>query len=264
MDAPCPAAFSRRWFLKAGSLALCAAALPAQVMAQAESYYLANRTRLLDEFSGIIQGVRAALAPHSDRTEAVAKAAEEAYAALLPTLPELGGDANRNTEYLLDAACLAALHQGMRASGFSAADSGRLFYDLCVAQLRQTPPDALASAGAYFFSQEGFDEMARWAQWTQLRTHPGDWVARVWRGTDGSFDIACEYQECGAVKLFASLGLADVAPYFCINDFPRSRLEGTGLVRTGTLAMGRPVCDFRYAKGRTVTQDWDTEVHKLS
>lgn len=51
----------------------------------------------------------------------------------------------------------------------------------------------------------------------------------------------------------------DVAPYFCLNDFPRSRAEGTGLVRTGTIAQGAALCDFRYKLGREVTQGLETE-----
>ncbi len=37
----------------------------------------------------------------------------------------------------------------------------------------------------------------------------------------------------------------------------------TGLVRTKTLAMGDGVCDFRFKKGRTITQDWASEVPRI-
>ncbi len=48
-----------------------------------------------------------------------------------------------------------------------------------------------------------------------------------------------------------------------MNDFRRSAAYGTGLERKGTLAMGYPRCDFRYKKGRPVTQGWQSERAKI-
>ena len=72
--------------------------------------------------------------------------------------------------------------------------------------------------------------------------------------------LATHANEC----LDLSQGAAEVAPYFCLNDFILSRAEGTGLSRAHTLAQGHDRCDFRYKKGREVTQDWDTETPKFA
>ena len=48
--------------------------------------------------------------------------------------------------------------------------------------------------------------------------------------------------------------MEDIAPYFCMNDFIKSKAYGTGLSRTTTIAEGYPICDFRYKEGREVTQ----------
>ena len=89
-------------------------------------------------------------------------------------------------------------------------------------------------------------------------------MGRFLPGDGKTFDAGYDYTECGAVKYFKAQGVAEVAPYFCLNDFLASRAQGTGLVRKGTLAQGDPLCDFRYKRDRPVTQDWDTEVPRFS
>lgn len=81
--------------------------------------------------------------------------------------------------------------------------------------------------------------------WTGCRRFFGD-------GRD--FDIGVDYTECGLMKYFAAQGMPELAPYPCRVDFPTARAEGTGLVRSTTLASGGKVCDFRYKQGRSVTQ----------
>ena len=268
---------SRRQFLQAGCLAgclaVCGAAIPWPASASARNYYAANRARLLADFKGVCDGVRQYIAAAYPGLPAPVVAADAlaAFESMLPGMTDLGGDANRNQVYLTQAGWLAAIHAAMKSHGRAAADSGRLFYDLNAMDIANTPGPDLKARGEAFFSRESRDSLVAWAQWTELRTYPGDWVARAYVG-DGSrpdlvpdlgYDLGYDMLECGAVKLFKAQGMMDVAPYFCLNDFPRSRAEGTGLVRTGTIAQGAALCDFRHKKGRDVTQGWETEASRF-
>jgi len=254
--------FPRRTFLRTGCLALCGCLLPWPGRAAGPAnYYASNRDRLLAEFAGVSQGMEQMTAGRIGKDQAgrAAKDALDAFAAMLPSMPEIGGESNRNQIFLMQAGWLASMHASLRPRGFTGADTGRLLYDMAGGGLAETPKDVLAKQGEAFFSREGRASLEKWAEWSQRRTYPGDWVGRVLVGDGSDFDLGYDMLECGAVKLFAAQAMMDVAPYFCMNDFPRSRAEGTGLVRSGNLAEGKALCDFRYKAGRPVTQDWDTE-----
>ena len=102
-----------------------------------------------------------------------------------------------------------------------------------------------------------------WALWTQKREHTANWVAEFVEGQGADFDYGCNYTECAMVKYVTSQKVPELAPYICLADFPSSRAYDSGLVRTKTIATGDGVCDFRYKKGRPVTQDWATETRKI-
>lgn len=64
------------------------------------------------------------------------------------------------------------------------------------------------------------------------------------KGQDFDFGLDCE--ECGVLKFFGAQGAKEFTPYVCLFDYVQSRLAGTGLVRTMTLAQGAEKCDFRF------------------
>ncbi len=110
------------------------------------------------------------------------------------------------------------------------------------------------------FTRESLDKMKIWAEWTQKREFPANWVADFIPGDGKEFDYGYDYEECGAVKYFSAQRVPELAPYFCLNDFPNSAVFGSGLRRKRTIAQGAGICDFRYKKGRAVIQDWETEM----
>lgn len=252
---------SRRFVLKAGVLGVCSCLLPWRVFA-AESYYQANRAQILSDFANVCAGAEKWLAPRtSGRTaKAITADAKRRFERLLPGMPDIGGQDNRNQPFLVMAGWLTALYQAMREKGRSAADAGRLLYDLNAADWAALPRQRARTMGKALFSRRYLTALKKWAADSQKRRYPGDWVVRVVPGDGKTFDVGYDYTACGAVTYFRAQGVAEVAPYFCLNDFLASKAEGTGLVRTGTIAQGAALCDFRYKRGRPVTQDWDTEV----
>jgi len=223
------------------------------------------KDQLMAEFRGACGGVEAMLtATHSQAVgRAVAQDALARFERQITSMPWLGGTANPNQIYLVYAAWLTAIAGAMKQRGMAAREAGRLFFDLYAEDLRSTDPTKLRAEGAAFFSAAGRAALLDWAAWTRKRTYPGDWVATV-RLDGPDYDIAVDYTECGALKYFQAHDMADVAPYFCLTDFSRSRAVGTGLARTGTLAMGRDRCDFRYKRGRAVFQNWESETPRFS
>ena len=182
---------------------------------------------------------------------------------MLPNLPEVGGEYNPDTPYIPIAAWYAALYDPMRSAGKSAKDVGKLIYDLNVMSLSQLPAAQALAEKERFFSETGRSDLHSWTVWTIRRDYPGGWVADFIPGDGKDFDFGIDYRECGVVKYFQSLGMPELAPYFCLNDFPRSKTLGTGLVRTKTIANGDGLCNFRYKQDRPVLQSWSTEIASI-
>jgi len=274
---------SRRFLLRAGMVGLCACFVPWPADAKSKAsgsaavaatppppaapvgYYAENKAKFLADFKGVCAGAEKWMAARV--AEPVAKAASNdalrRFEMLLPSLPDLGGASNRNQPFITMAGWLAALTQAMREKGLAAKDAGRLLYDLYAADWAAIPPQRAQAMGAALFSPASQAALKEWAELSQKRLLPGDWVGKFLPGDGKSFDLGYDYTECGAVKYFKAQGVAEVAPYFCLNDFLASRAQGTGLARQHTLAQGDAVCDFRYKQGRAVTQDWNTETPRF-
>ena len=255
---------SRRRFLVLGLGCACGCLLPAPLLAASKTpknYYAENRDRLLAAFADTCTGARALMADRLGARGAADACAEARvlFARLLSGMPDVGGAANRNQPFIEAAGQLTTLHLVLSRRGFSGRDTGRLYYDLNAQSLAQAPAEQLQARGAALFSAANRAALAAWAEQTQKRRYPGDWVATFVPGNGAAFDLGYDYTECGALKYFRDNGAEDVAPYFCINDFLSSKAMGTGLFRKGTLASGADRCDFRYKQGGPVTQDWDTE-----
>ena len=255
---------TRRSVLRAGLVGACACLFPWRALAAATpnpNFYVANHDKLLADFKGVCAGAEHWLAARTAEptAKAITADAQRRYDRLLPGMPDIGGSANRNQPFLVMAGWLTALTQAMGEKGMPAQNAGRLLYDLDAADWAAVPPQRAQAMGAALFSPTYFQTLEAWAAESQKRQYPGDWVGKAIRGDGKTFDLGYDYTECGVVKYFRSQGVAEVAPYFCLNDFLASRAQGTGLSRKHTLAQGDKLCDFRYKRNRPVTQNWDTE-----
>ncbi|MCX5888878.1 MAG: L-2-amino-thiazoline-4-carboxylic acid hydrolase [Deltaproteobacteria bacterium] len=231
-----------------------------------KNYYLAHREDLLKAFHETNNGAWQYLAARDGEklAHAVTREAASRFSSLLPRLPDVGGEQNIDTPYLPIAAWYLAYYQPMQAYGKTAADVGRMIYDLNETGLTRYPKAQALTEGARWFTRSNLENMQKWAAWTQKWEYPANWEATLIQGDGKDFDFGYDYQECAVVKYLQSQRASELAPYVCLNDFLKSRAFGTGLRRSKTLAQGDAVCNFRYKKGRQVTQDWDTEVPKFS
>jgi hypothetical protein len=252
--------------LGGGCLAL-RALFPSLVLAQGggQPYYTDPARGFLGQFEQVCQGAKQMLAPRLGEGKAAlgARKSLESFTAQLAHLPEVGGKRNPDSEFIVVAAWYAALGEGLLPLGLSAEDIGRLVCDMYAGEFQSGDPQKALAEGKARFTRESMAQGLAWAAWTRQRDYPGNWVAAFYVGDGQDFDFGYDYSECGVVKYLRSRGLPQLAPYVCLNDFIKSRAQGTGLQRTTTLALGYDRCDFRYKEGREVTQGWDSEAPKV-
>jgi hypothetical protein len=229
------------------------------------NFYVKNKVKLMDYFQQVNQGCQFYLTSRYNPEVArqVTTQAPRVLERLLPDLPDIGGEKNMMTPFLVYAAWYVAFFRAMKSQGLTAEDTGRMMYDLTVMKLGTESRQEAQKQGAELFKPQYLDKMRKWCAWSQKRTYPADWVGRFIDGRGADFDYGLDFSQCGAVLFFEKQKTLEVAPYFCLIDFPRSAHLGTGLVRTKTIALGQGVCDFRYKKGRPVKQTWETEVPKI-
>jgi hypothetical protein len=93
---------------------------------------------------------------------------------LLPRLPDVGGEQNIDLPYIPIAAWYLAYYQAMQANGKTAADVGRMIYDLNETDLRRYPQAQALAEGARWFSRANLEKLQKWAAWTQKREYPAN------------------------------------------------------------------------------------------
>ena len=227
-----------------------------------DNYYPSHEQELIAAFVDTLQGATRFLSPElgSDQAQSITQQALGRFKTLLPNLPEVGGEYNPNTPFIPIAAWYVALHEPMLAAGKTPEDIGKLIYDLNLYSLRSYPPAQARAVQEKLFSPAGLAGLRNWTTWTQKRELGANWVAYFVEKDGQDFDYGINYTECGLVKYCKSQGVPELAPYICLNDFPKSRTLGTGLRRSKTIANGDGFCNFRYKKDRPVLQNWSTEI----
>jgi hypothetical protein len=223
---------------------------------------VSHKEQVLKTFQETNEGARQYLARSlaEELARDITEKAAARFAALLPGLPDVGGEKNWVTKFVPMAATYLAYYEAMKGYGRTAEDVGKMMYDLDEAQWARYPKSKALADGARLFTRPALEGTQKWAEWTQKKEYPANWVAAFVPGDGREFDFGYDYSECALCKYFHSHHADELAPYVCVADFTRSRAMGTGLVRPKALAKGDDVCNFRYKKGRVVTQDWATEI----
>lgn len=229
------------------------------------SYYLAQKEELMEEFREFVKEAIRLWEPEfgADSAKEMAEEAIVAYEGLIPVFPDVGGEHNFLSYVIPFAARFAALYPPMRKKKKTAEDTGKLVYDLAELMQKKIPREIAVQQWEQFFSQSAYDRMERWTAWTRMRQYPGNWVCTFVRGNGRDFDFGIDYSECAVVKFLTALGVPELVPFVCINDFPESACNDSGLERTQAIGYGDKICNFRYKKGRKVTRNWSTEIAEI-
>lgn len=226
-------------------------------------YYVSNKEKFMASFETTVTNADPYLKIKygGEIAREICRSARNEFIHLLPDLPYIGGDQHPGTRWLLLAGHWISFLRPMKEKGYSTESAAHMMYDLYEAHLNTIPKGKMTKRGNYMFTQEYMDIMKNWAQ--KSKGQNVDWVADFIPKNGDAFDYGIDYHYCPCFEYFTTQGAKEISPYFCLVDFPEHKVMGTGLVRTKTLAQGNDVCNFRYKKGRKVTQNWSTEAPKF-
>ena len=186
--------------------------------------------------------------------DATVKLARLWLQALIPTLPDIGGDANPFMREFLRSARYLALFKAVEAAGRSPAEAGKVVYDAIL--LYSSSPTPLVPPPLDSPSEELHRRNRELAERSQARAFPGDYVYAYVAGDGVEFDFGYDFTECASHKLYREHHALAFLPYFCFTDFALSRLAGHGLSRARSLSEGHGMCNHRMKQGRTVEPPW--------
>ena len=96
-----------------------------------------------------------------------------------------------------------------------------------------------------YFSDRNMESRRVWAEESHKRKYENDWEFDIIDIPDG---FGMDYTRCGICALCRDEGCPELARYMCRLDFQLADIIGIHLERTGTLAEGDDVCDFRYTR----------------
>jgi hypothetical protein len=168
---------------------------------------------------------------------------------LLVDLPDIGGDQNILTPTFVLSAGGIAFIQTLEGCGWDVPTIGETLVQTYQSVYASLPSPVHWWLRRAEFSAKHQAELKAFAQFSQRREYPANWVMEYVEGDRQTFDFGCDYLECAVLKLVQNLGMKKYMPYICVGDFAVSKVLGTGLQRTQTLFCGGTCCDFRYRKG---------------
>ncbi len=166
----------------------------------------------------------------------------DAPAALAGLLPLIPADAPSGARSFYLATCyVAAVHRALPER--SAADNVALVTQ-SLRRLARWLPGPLVRLRRWLWFQPWYNRpFAK----SILGPGPDSFVGEYVPGPDkNSFGV--NYHRCGLQLFLARASLPELGPLVCGLDHLESEIFGLGLVRTGTLAQGAKMCDFRWTR----------------
>ena len=184
-----------------------------------------------------------------DASAALIRETKQAYEALGPKIPYIGGKENIFTEWLNYGAYYLAMYQALSAHGQSLDDAGALIFETYNV-MADYPQWLLGLVGRFKYGKKYEKKLQAAAAASQQREYPADFVSYFIAGDGKAFDYGLDITECGICKLYRAHGAEELTRYMCLSDYVISKAFNRGLVRYHTIAEGHEKCDFRFKKGR--------------
>ncbi len=171
------------------------------------------------------------------------------YADLAPLTP---AQESIGARFMVQLSALTmAMYAALCAAGQTAAGATDLIYDMAWQVYTKMGAVPWAIAGA--LSDDG-DEKLRVAT-AAFRRFPFDSPSYLWKDVDAAPGVvAFDCLKCPVAEHFRAHNLSELCVNtWCKLDYPLARQWGAELTRTGTIAGGAPVCDFRWHTVSTST-----------
>lgn len=183
-----------------------------------------------------------------EQIELISEETRKEFMDLIPQIPYIGGDDNSMTEDMELAAMVLAFYRVEKRSGEPVDYIGNTVIQAVKQEMERYPKWLMRLSGGKYFTKTYIKEQAKQAGQSQQKQYPGAWVTTFVKGTGRDFDYGFNHTECGIVKFFHEQKADELTPYLCKLDFVYSDVMDQGLVRSGTLAEGAKVCDFRFTR----------------
>ena len=216
-------------------------------MNQNEGNKTISTTDALRGFRPLLRAGEIALQARYDRAavQQIVSVVEREFISLVPDIPYVGGSRNPFSGLVVNAAGILAMHRALREHGITGEDFGKLLEEIAILHVEKYPRWIRMIMGRLWMSPVFRRVMDKRARFSQKRRYKGDFVYEVIPG-NASFQWGINYLECGIVKFLHRHGEAELARQACILDYVMFPALGVTLQRTGTIAQGCEMCDFRF------------------
>lgn len=214
-----------------------------------DNFYVSQSDKLLKQFDKMTKHTAKSLdLLDRDLTDAIIMNAREEFIKLIPKIPYIGGNENPNTGNIILSAMALSLYRAMQSQGKSIDETGKVILETIEFYVGSYPKLLLR-----IFHKLGLapnspnaKKARNYAEKSQQRKWPFDWVYTYIEGDKSSFNWGTDYSECGIIKFFRKQNAEELTKYLCACDFPLANAYGVHLTRKQTLAEGASFCDFRY------------------
>jgi len=181
------------------------------------------------------------------------------YEMMIAQLPYVGGKRSMFTDLMIQSGQTVAFYKACKNEGLQDRQIGELLYEIAEEWVKSVSRIKRWFARHFLFTRSYQKKWKRAMEESQNREFPKNWVGEFVEGNGKDFDYGFDFLECGYLKLASEFGGEALAPYVCLCDFARMRGLGVGFLRTQTLAMGHPRCDFRFKKDYETPRGWPPE-----
>jgi len=221
-------------------------------MDQASDYYLSRIENDWKQLGRLFKSSNRILPKYLDAAlaESVEANTYDEFKVMLSKLPYIGGDENILTFIFVSSAAALAYIRILEKHGLATETIGTILNDVYFDVYGSLPEFVKWLLRWSEFSTSHRNKLKAFANESQLREYPGNWVMEYVEGNGDNFDYGCNYTECAALKFYREMGAEKYMPYVCVMDLTASSALRTGLHRTTTLYYGGNTCDFQYKKNR--------------
>ena len=221
-----------------------------------KEYYAIRKPELLERFDSESQYWESVIVSRFGKAFArnILREARAEFEALIPQIPYIGGDENHLTWSLIGAVRYLALYKAMEKRGKTAEETGKVLYDAILTRIDE--PQVPIPPSKRLTMPQLMERRRKRAERSQERRYSQDYVYEFIAGDGKDFDYGYDFSECAAHKFYHAQGADAFTPFYCYLDFPKSRLDGSGLRRTLTLAEGHRKCNHRFKNGREAKLAW--------
>ena len=184
---------------------------------------------MLESFDKALKSARKVLVANfgTELADRILKDARREYEALIPGLPYWGKD-NMMTEFLIGSSFCLAIYRVLKKHGKSAAEIGKMIYEMVETRLGRMPSPVLRVYGKLKYGESYRERLKKQAIVSQKKRYPGDYVFTYIEGGGKEFDYGYDITECGVCKFLHVQHADELAPYLCL-------VSPSGMVETPRL-----------------------------